>query len=329
MLGQSAQHLDPRLHHQLAAAMSHHQALQGRTKEDLLLLGLDEYKNSTSPSISSPESHNSDTSVEVSESRLLTGAGLFLNNNTTTTTTKGSPEQRPSSNSKDMFMPLPFASLTSLAPTFPHSAAFFPPSAAASQHSTFLFPPSSFLYHQQPPRSHQSVLKNNNNRYTHNNNGDVYSKRFFLDAILRSQQTPNGGTASRDDDEEEEDEDEDEDEDDTLTEEMTSPKHQSGLAYSTDKRSILSMSPQHNDPEQENPMDLSMKGCNRCQNTDRLSPSAGSVDGDLSDQEEERNGGVSVKDSEHDAEYESMASDHKERHSRSAAAAPMDLTTRA
>ncbi|KAI4499887.1 hypothetical protein M0802_005143 [Mischocyttarus mexicanus] len=38
-------------------------------KEDSLLLGLDDYKNSTSPSISSPESHNSDSSVEISERR--------------------------------------------------------------------------------------------------------------------------------------------------------------------------------------------------------------------------------------------------------------------
>ncbi|GLV34438.1 knirps-like [Carabus blaptoides fortunei] len=40
-----------------------------RTKEDLILLGLDEYKNSASPSVSSPESHNSDSSVEVSDAR--------------------------------------------------------------------------------------------------------------------------------------------------------------------------------------------------------------------------------------------------------------------
>lgn len=40
-----------------------------RTKEDLILLGLDEYKHSASPSVSSPESHNSDSSVEVSDAR--------------------------------------------------------------------------------------------------------------------------------------------------------------------------------------------------------------------------------------------------------------------
>lgn len=36
-----------------------------------MLLGLDEYKNSASPSVSSPESHISDSSVEVSDARRL------------------------------------------------------------------------------------------------------------------------------------------------------------------------------------------------------------------------------------------------------------------
>lgn len=42
-----------------------------KSKEELMLLGLDEYKNSASPSVSSPESHNSDSSVEVSDARRL------------------------------------------------------------------------------------------------------------------------------------------------------------------------------------------------------------------------------------------------------------------
>lgn len=36
-----------------------------------MLLGLDEYKNAASPSVSSPESHNSDSSVEVSDARRM------------------------------------------------------------------------------------------------------------------------------------------------------------------------------------------------------------------------------------------------------------------
>lgn len=40
-----------------------------RTKEELMLLGFDEYKHAASPSVSSPESHNSDSSVEISDVR--------------------------------------------------------------------------------------------------------------------------------------------------------------------------------------------------------------------------------------------------------------------
>lgn len=52
-----------------------------KTKEELMLLGLDEYKNSASPSVSSPESHNSDSSLENSDARrlpLFQGLILYL-----------------------------------------------------------------------------------------------------------------------------------------------------------------------------------------------------------------------------------------------------------
>nr|CAI5842366.1 unnamed protein product [Callosobruchus analis] len=43
-----------------------------KTKEELMILGLDEYnKHSASPSVSSPESHNSDSSVEINDGRRL------------------------------------------------------------------------------------------------------------------------------------------------------------------------------------------------------------------------------------------------------------------
>ncbi|PSN48074.1 Knirps-related protein [Blattella germanica] len=333
MLGHPAQ----QLHHHLAAAMSH-QALQGRSKEDLLLLGLDEYKNSTSPSVSSPESHNSDTSVEVSESRLLTGGGLFLNNNNPKCSIDQQP-QRPGSNGiigKDMFVPLPFA-LSSLAPVFPHSAAFLPPSAAAAfngagpQHSAFLFPPSSYLYPPQP-KSTQSLLKNNNNRYTHNNNdpvtGDVYSKRFYLDAVLQSQRSPSGGSTTRDDDEEDEEE----------NDRDSSPKHHPSLSFSVTKRKPLAM-PLHRSPStsphgaiQENPIDLSMKSfrSGSRHDDDGRSLSGGSAQDD-SDLDEQDNGEIDVKDIEDDVNYEGgsedMASEHSEQHTQSVV--PMDLTTKA
>ncbi|KAJ9595002.1 hypothetical protein L9F63_013724, partial [Diploptera punctata] len=289
MLGHPAQ----QLHHQLAAAMSHHQALQGRSKEDLLLLGLDEYKNSTSPSVSSPESHNSDTSVEVSD-RLLTGGGLFLNNNNPKCSVDQQP-QRPGSNGiKDMFVPLPF--LTSLGPVFPPS--FLPPSATFNgtghQPAPFLFPPSSILYPQH--KTSQSLLKNNNNnnRFTQNNNdtvvGDVYSKRFYLDAILQSQRSPS-----------------------------ESPKHHSSSPYSISRRKplpipLLSTSPHHPEAVQENPIDLSMKTC-RSQSGSRndddgRSLSGVSVQGDETDHEDQDSGEIDVKYIEDDT------------------VVPMDLTTK-
>ncbi|KAK9871438.1 hypothetical protein WA026_012813 [Henosepilachna vigintioctopunctata] len=42
-----------------------------RTREELMLFGMDDYKHSASPSVSSPESHNSDSSVELSDARRL------------------------------------------------------------------------------------------------------------------------------------------------------------------------------------------------------------------------------------------------------------------
>lgn len=48
-----------------------------KSKEELMLLGLDEYKHSTSPSVSSPESHNSDSSVEIGDRRLPIFPGLI------------------------------------------------------------------------------------------------------------------------------------------------------------------------------------------------------------------------------------------------------------
>ncbi|XP_069684382.1 knirps-related protein-like [Periplaneta americana] len=296
-------------HHQLAAAMS-------QRKDDLLLLGLDEYKISTSPSISSPESHNSDTSVEVSETR----GGLFINNST--------QAHRPG---KDMFVPIPFPPLASLAPGFPPPAAFFPPHAAfngaTTQHGAFLFPPTSYLYHQQHHKTHSTLLKNNN-RFTQNNNdplgqSDVYSKRFLLDAILRSQQeSPGSGSVHREDDE-------DEDEDEAPTEDTASPKHQPSLEYN--RKVLISTSPRQEEPVQENPMDLSMKGCTSRCDDDRRSLSGASMEGEVTDQEEEEDTDIVVKDIEDDAyerESDSLGSEHTE-HLARGVATPMDLTTRA
>ncbi|XP_067002545.2 knirps-related protein [Anabrus simplex] len=307
-------HFDPRLHHQLAAAMS-----LGRptTKEDLMLLGLDEYKNSTSPSISSPESHNSDSSVEVSDARLASRGGLYLNK-------CGELQQHhhhhhPQHVPKDMFVPLPFASLASLGHVFPPTAPFLPPSSAAAafngtQHQPFLFPPSSYLYppHAPKPLPPHGLLKttttNNNNRYIQNNNNnnnnepshvDVYHKRFFLDAVLQSQRSPSA------------EEEEEEDDDDTETE----------------GDGVVSPLPQ------ENPMDLSMKSIRAQEERKRDStPPRVNNDGDDSTDHEEEEGrnshhgdneeddGISFERSDDMTSVRSLAQ-HR--------TTPMDLTTKA
>lgn len=60
----------------------------GKTKEELIMLGYEDYKHAASPSVSSPESHNSDSSVEISDARrmvpilpTLFNNGLFSNPN--------------------------------------------------------------------------------------------------------------------------------------------------------------------------------------------------------------------------------------------------------
>ncbi|XP_063229067.1 knirps-related protein-like [Bacillus rossius redtenbacheri] len=163
---------DPRLHPHFAGLHQHH---HGRAHEDFPQH--DDCKASTSPSVSSPESHLSDSSAE-----LLAG----LNNN------KGDPPPPPR---KDLFVPLPFASLASLAPVFPHHPhhpAAFLPSFSPPQHQ-LLFPPG-FLYQQH------GLLKSEHQ--------EAYSKRFFLDAVLHSQRAsprPQDGASSPPQDEEDED----------------------------------------------------------------------------------------------------------------------------
>nr|CAD7425886.1 unnamed protein product [Timema monikensis] len=332
MLGHHQHQLDPRLHHQLASAMTHHHSM-GRptTKEDFMLLGLDEYKNSTSPSISSPESHNSDSSVEVSDTRLVSRGGLFLNNNHypphhhhPRNLKNCSDSVSPNGTPKDIFMPLHFTSLASLAPVFPHSAtAFLPPGFPNPQQHPLLFPPTSYLYHQQ-----QNILKtsNNNNRFTHNNNDpEMYSKRFFLDAVLQSQRSPSSGSTNKDD--------EDDDEDiRNEGEDSISPKHSPlPLNFGKKNTKIRTSLPspvisQNSDDVQENPMDLSMKGCRiqngrRSDEDGRSSSFLDSAEEDITDHEEDSHVEREDRGDVFRSSCEMTLKEHR--------SAPMDLTTKA
>ena len=180
------------------------------TKEELMLLGLDEYSKhpttAASPSISSPDSHNSESSIEIGDKRssLLNVKHQNKHQPNTSQTT-----MTPLSLNKDLFLPLQFGGLP-----------FMPPPGFLQPSSHMLF--SSYhnaLYQhhhhqlqqqqqQQQQQQYQGLLKTtdsklniqshspltiNNNHSNENNNNiqqksfEKHSKRFNLDAVLELQ----------------------------------------------------------------------------------------------------------------------------------------------
>ncbi|RZF48217.1 hypothetical protein LSTR_LSTR006184 [Laodelphax striatellus] len=142
-LPQSPMSFDPRLHMQLMA----------RSKDELLMLSLDE----TSPTISSPESHNSDSSVEAGDGRRITDK-------------QNSPYYKAAAG--------PYLPFPSLATLLPHPA-FFPPNFPPHQQTPPLLFPSP-NYQLFPPKHAYPTPPHIEE--------EVYGKRYFLDAVLRSQQ---------------------------------------------------------------------------------------------------------------------------------------------
>lgn len=155
------------------------------TKEELMLLGLEEYAKMPlpSPSVSSPESHNSDSSVDVGDRR------------------NSMPRHGPKfpdhhQFNKELFLRLPFAGLPSL--PFMHQSSFMPP-------SHLLFPgyhPALFPHHHElmkpspeSPHFNPLLLANNNNNNcngafqmdSQDKRAEELTKRFYLDAVLHSQ----------------------------------------------------------------------------------------------------------------------------------------------
>lgn len=98
------------------------------TKEELMMLRLDEFVKhptaASSPSISSPDSHNSDSSIEIGDKRNI----LSKQSKHTPNTQQQHHQPSPLALNKDMFLPLPF-------PGFP----MMPPPG-------FLPPPTHFLF---------------------------------------------------------------------------------------------------------------------------------------------------------------------------------------
>lgn len=133
-----------------------------RTKEELLLLGLDDYKHhhqsSTSPSVSSPESHNSDSSIEISDAR-RNGMHLF-------------PGLIP-----PHFLPPP--------------GLLFPPGYPHPLYSGLLQPSAQAMACAlNNNNNNNSKLARNHNTSPANGIAEVFSKRVFLDAVLQSQRSP-------------------------------------------------------------------------------------------------------------------------------------------
>ncbi|XP_039755645.1 knirps-related protein-like [Pararge aegeria] len=141
-----------------------------RTKEELALLGLDDYK---APCSGSPDSHRSGSSPKLDEKARITQCR---------------PPDRPLTPPRDSFLPLPLA-----LPHFPHSPFLHPQhfNPFPQNHHHLLFPPGFHPLYSRHLLDHaalRQVAENNNDVRIDDNNTDS-SKRFFLDEILKQQRS--------------------------------------------------------------------------------------------------------------------------------------------
>uniref|UniRef100_A0A1I8PD89 Nuclear receptor domain-containing protein n=1 Tax=Stomoxys calcitrans TaxID=35570 RepID=A0A1I8PD89_STOCA len=212
-----------------------------RTKEELMMLSLEEYAKHpvASPSVSSPDSHNSDSSVEVNGRAAAAAAAAAANSGLLHLSGKhGGLETGPATANatvphtlrKDLppFLPLSFPALSSM-PVMPPPS-FLPPShllfpgyhpalyqhahasllkpspeqqaAAAAMHQLFQNTP---RFHGSPLAMHEnhhpkmqeekpespprSDALNNNHLPNGSKAAEELTKRFYLDAVLKSQQS--------------------------------------------------------------------------------------------------------------------------------------------
>ncbi|XP_055628750.1 knirps-related protein [Toxorhynchites rutilus septentrionalis] len=215
------------------------------TKEELMLLGLEEYAKhpSASPSVSSPDSHNSDSSNEINDRR-----NALLR--------QGKLHEQPPMN-KELFLPLPFGGLPLMPPP-----GFLPPS-----HLMFPgFHPALYPHHQgllkpaDSPILSSSPLANNNSRFTPNHNTsnnnntnnsaphaetkspDSFAKRFYLDTVLDSQRCPSNETTGS-------------------AKEEPEPEEVAPVTMTPPRSPTVA-------PQQDNPIDLSMKTGSSCSSED-------------------------------------------------------------
>ncbi|KAL0124584.1 hypothetical protein PUN28_006439 [Cardiocondyla obscurior] len=212
-------------HYQPAILMSHQLSQQQRNpttspihgihgnqcRDEALMMSADEYKNSNSPNISSPESHNSDSSVDVSERRAAFAGHHGIR----------PLSHLPPVDLASLPLPLGFSlSSMSLLPSAflpPPSLTMFPPYAHVyatphgASHPLMASHPSSILQRSPVTTSDEneelstattstmtttvatatalrttSLSTDDKDSYENNNNND----RFCLDMVLKSEQTP-------------------------------------------------------------------------------------------------------------------------------------------
>ncbi|CAG9793646.1 unnamed protein product [Diatraea saccharalis] len=153
-----------------------------RTKEELALLGLDDFKP---PCSGSPDSHHSGSSPKLDEKTKIT---------------QSRPPERPLTPPRDAFVPLPLANIGSL-PHFPHSPFLPPPPFSPFAHNhPLLFPPGFHPLYSRHLLDHPALrqaAENNNNVRIDDHNADS-SKRFFLDEILKQQRSSQPPTPQED-----------------------------------------------------------------------------------------------------------------------------------
>lgn len=247
----------------------HHSAgfqMQGRPNNELMLLGLEEYTKlpSAGSSVSSPDSHNSDSSLEISDRHnLLRKLSDHHHSPTSNKSSHLTNSSGSNNNNKELFLPLPFSGLASLPmmppPSFlPQSHLLFPGyhPALYSHHQGLLKPVDQHMvnnslalhHHHQQQQLHQQqqqqLHQNNNSRFTPNHNhpamfgtnllsnnnnnnnslsisnlnskqqhhgsktAEELTKRFYLDAVLKSQLSPRNGLSIKSQRSTEEEEDE-------------------------------------------------------------------------------------------------------------------------
>ncbi|CAH0584036.1 unnamed protein product [Chrysodeixis includens] len=146
-----------------------------RTKEELALLGLDDYKP---PCSASPDSHKSGSSPKLDDKSRLS---------------QSRPQDRPLTPPRDTFVPLQLANIASL-PHFPHSPFLPPPPFSPFAHNhPLLFPPGFHPIYSRHLLDHaalrQAAENNNDVRIDDHNERTESSKRFFLDEILKQQRS--------------------------------------------------------------------------------------------------------------------------------------------